>query len=71
MSTAINIVELMIIGIPDELTDELGQEIKGKVLDQTDIHYVTIGGLADEWISYMLSKEEYEKGGFDASVIFC
>ena len=48
MSTAINIGELMIIGIPGELTDELGQEIKGKVLDQTDIHYITICGLADE-----------------------
>ena len=71
LSIAINISELMIIGIPGELTAELGQEIKRKVLDQTDIHYVTIGGLADEWISYMLSKEEYEKGGFDASVIFC
>ena len=71
LSIAINIGELMIIGIPGELTAELGQEIKRKVLDQTDIHYVTIGGLADEWISYMLSKEEYEKGGFDASVIFC
>ena len=71
LSTAINIGELMIIGIPGELTNELGQEIKRKVLHQTDIHYVTIGGLADEWISYMLSKEEYEKGGFDASVIFC
>ena len=46
------------------------QEIKRKVLDQTDIYYVTIGGLADEWISYMLSKEEYEKGGYEASVSF-
>ena len=69
-STAINIGDLMIIGIPGELTAELGQEIKRKVLDQTDIHYVTIGGLADEWISYMLSKEEYEKGGYEASVSF-
>ena len=71
MSTAINIGELMIIGIPGELTNELGQEIKRKVLHQTDIHYVTIGGLADEWISYMLLKEEYEKGGYKASVSFC
>ena len=48
MSTAINIGELMIIGIPGELTAELGQEIKRKVLHQTDIYYVTIGGLTYE-----------------------
>ena len=71
LSTAINIGELIIIGIPGELTNELGQEIKGKVLDQTDIYYVTIGGLAYEWICYMLSKEVYEKGGYEASVSFC
>ena len=69
-STSVNIGELMIIGIPGELTAELGQEIKRKVLVQTNGIYVTIGGLADEWISYMLSKEEYEKGGYEASVSF-
>ena len=48
LSIAINISELMIIGIPGELTAELGQEIKRKVLHQTDIYYVTIGGLTYE-----------------------
>ena len=31
---------------------------------------VTIGGLADEWISYILPAEEYRKGGYEASVSF-
>ena len=69
-STAVNIGDLMIIGVPGELTAGLGQEIKRKVLGQTDAIYVTIGGLADEWISYILSKEEYEKGGYEASLSF-
>ena len=29
-----------------------------------------IGGLANEWISYILSVEEYNKGGYEASVSF-
>ena len=31
---------------------------------------VTIGGLADEWVSYILPAEEYRKGGYEASVSF-
>jgi hypothetical protein len=29
-----------------------------------------IGGLADEWVSYILSAEEYKKGGYEASMSF-
>jgi len=31
---------------------------------------VTIGGLANEWISYALPAAEYAKGGYEASVSF-
>ena len=29
-----------------------------------------IGGLADQWISYMLPAEEYRRGGYESSVSF-
>ena len=31
---------------------------------------MSIGGLADEWVSYILSAEEYGKGGYEASMSF-
>ena len=60
----------MIVGVPGEMTAELGKEIKDQVREITNIEFVTIGGLANEWISYMLSEEEYEKGGYETSVSF-
>ena len=29
-----------------------------------------IGGLADQWISYILPKDEYHKAGYESSVSF-
>ena len=34
------------------------------------MNHVAIGGLANEWVSYILSSEEYERGGYEASVSF-
>jgi len=47
----------------------LGLEIKSK-LREAGIRHPVIGGLANEWISYILSAEEYNKGGYEASVSF-
>lgn len=69
-STFFNIGDLLIVGVPGEMTAELGIVIKDKVHEKIEIEFVTIGGLANEWISYMLSEEEYEKGGYETSVSF-
>ncbi len=69
-SLSIVIGDLQIVGIPGEMASGLGQEIKRTVANNNGIQYVTIGGLADEWISYMLTEDEYEKGGYEASVSF-
>ena len=69
-STFLTIGDLLIVGVPGEMTAELGKEIKDQVREITNIEFVTIGGLANEWISYMLSEEEYEKGGYETSVSF-
>ena len=69
-SSFLNIGELLIVGVPGEMTAELGNKIKSKLNNKTKIKFVTIGGLANEWISYMLSEEEYDKGGYETSVSF-
>jgi len=52
------------------MATELGMEIKSRAQKATGAGSVTIGGLADEWVSYILSAEEYHKGGYEASMSF-
>lgn len=61
--------ELLIVGAPGEMIAELGLEIKNE-LKKNGIKYPVIGGLANQWISYILSGEEYDKSGYEASVSF-
>lgn len=72
-STSISVVrigDLMIVGAPGELAAGLGLNVKN-VLIEKGIKYPTIGGLANEWISYILSAEQYNNGaGYESSVSF-
>jgi hypothetical protein len=52
------------------MTAQLGMSVKSQVREATGVPHVAIGGLADEWISYILYAEEYRKGGYEASVSF-
>ncbi|MDX2443398.1 MAG: neutral/alkaline non-lysosomal ceramidase N-terminal domain-containing protein [Bacteroidales bacterium] len=61
--------DLLIIGIPGEMTAELGLEIKNN-LNAQGVKYPVIGGLANQWISYIMSEEAYNKSGYEASVSF-
>jgi hypothetical protein len=61
--------DLMIVGAPGEMIAELGLEIEEK-LRKHGITYPVIGGLANQWVSYILTEEEYEKSGYEASVSF-
>lgn len=67
-STCFRMGDLVILGVPGELAAQLGLEAKAKARQITGASSVTIGGLADEWVSYILSAEEYRKGGYEASV---
>ncbi len=63
--------DLLLIGIPGELAAGIGKELKDKAIAKTGIKHAIIGGLANEWISYMLSPEQYNgTGGYEASVSF-
>ncbi len=61
--------ELLIVGAPGELIAELGLKVKDDLLGR-GVKYPVIGGLANEWISYILSEKEYHKGGYESSVSF-
>jgi len=61
--------DLLIVGAPGELIAELGLNIKDN-LKTRSIKYPVIGGLANQWVSYILSEKEYHKGGYESSVSF-
>jgi hypothetical protein len=68
-STTLLLGELMIVGAPGEMIAEIGLDIK-KQLKKSGIRYPVIGGLANEWISYLLTEDEYHQGGYETSVSF-
>ena len=68
-TTALQLGDLLIIGAPGEMIAELGNEIKSQLKD-SGVKYPVIGGLANEWISYILNEEEYHQGGYETSVSF-
>ena len=62
--------DLLIVGVPGEMAAGLGLEIKKNATRFSGARHTTIGGLANAWISYILSPEEYDRGGYEASVSF-
>jgi len=67
---SVRIGDLLIVGIPGELAAGLGLQIKNELIEK-GIKYPTIGGLANEWISYILNAEQYNNGaGYESSVSF-
>ncbi|HEY2840814.1 MAG TPA: neutral/alkaline non-lysosomal ceramidase N-terminal domain-containing protein [Pirellulales bacterium] len=62
--------DLLIMGIPGEMAASLGMKIKSEAGRITGAKNPVIGGLADQWISYMLPAEEYRRGGYESSVSF-
>ncbi len=69
-STCFRLNDLLIVGIPGELASRLGMNLKEEAGKISGANCPTIGGLADEWVSYMLAPDEYGKGGYEASMSF-
>lgn len=69
-SVSVRIGDLVIAGVPGEMAAGLGLQIKAAARNLPGVQHVAIGGLANEWVSYILSSEEYERGGYEASVSF-
>jgi hypothetical protein len=67
---AVKIGDFLLVGIPGELVAELGIKIKDS-LKYDKVKHVAIGGMANEWISYILTEDEYVNGGgYESSVSF-
>ncbi len=62
--------DLLIIGIPGEMAADLGIDLKQQARRITGAGHPVIGGLANEWISYILSPEAWRTGRYEASVSF-
>lgn len=62
--------DLLIVGIPGEMAASLGMKIKHEAGLATGCKNPVIGGIADQWISYMLPADEYRRGGYESSVSF-
>lgn len=70
-SGSLRLGDLVIIGIPGEMAAGLGLRTKSEVCAATGAEHAAIGGLANEWVSYILSAESYLKGsGYEASMSF-
>jgi neutral ceramidase len=69
-TTCLRLGDLLIVGVPGEMAAQLGLEVKSRARQLSGSKCVTIGGLADEWVSYILPAEEYRKGGYETSVSF-
>jgi len=68
-TSTLQLGDLMIVGAPGELIAEIALDIKNE-LKNSGIRYPVIGGLANEWISYILTEDEYHQGGYETSVSF-
>jgi len=69
-SLSLRLGDLLLVGVPGEMAAELGRKIKQAASKQTGAAHPVIGGLADEWDSYILPAAEYRLGGYEASVSF-
>ena len=67
---AVRIGDLLISGVPGEMTAELGMKVK-RSIKGSGVKYIAIGGLANEWICYILSRDQYINGeGYESSMSF-
>ncbi len=61
--------ELAIIGIPGEPASELGRKIESAA-KTFDIKFPIVASFANNWLGYILTKESYDKGGYEATLSF-
>jgi len=67
---AVRIGDLIISGVPGEMAAGLGMKVK-RSTKNGGVKHVAIGGLANEWISYIISPNQYLNGeGYESSVSF-
>lgn len=66
---ALALGELLLVGFPGEPISSLGLQAC-EVGREAGFRYVAPVGLANDWIGYILTRHEYLKGGYEATVSF-
>ncbi|MCS6919084.1 MAG: hypothetical protein NZM28_04885, partial [Fimbriimonadales bacterium] len=61
--------DLLLVGFPGEPITALGLEAR-RIGQAQGFRYVAPVALVNEWIGYILTREEYERGGYEATVSF-
>lgn len=69
-SVQVRLGDLVLAGVPGEMTAALGRDLKARLKARTGAGRAAVLGLADEWISYLISPEDYAVGGYESSVSF-
>jgi len=67
--SVVRVDDLAIISMPGEAITEIGLELK-KRAQAAGAKYAAIAGLAGRDVSYILTEEQYNKGGYEASMSF-
>ncbi|UCH33123.1 MAG: neutral/alkaline non-lysosomal ceramidase N-terminal domain-containing protein [Armatimonadota bacterium] len=67
--SAIRVGDFVVAAMPGEAICELGLELKRRARD-AGAAYAAIGGLAGRDVSYILNEEQYNRGGYEASMSF-
>jgi hypothetical protein len=67
--TALALGELLLMGFPGEPISSLGLQTR-ELGREAGFRYVAPVGLANDWIGYILTRHEYLKGGYEATVSF-
>lgn len=67
--TAIRLGDLLILGIPGEPTSEIGAEILTIAQKRGFPHCIVVSHV-NGWLGYILSPENYDKGGYEATLAF-
>ena len=65
----LRIDDLVVAGMPGEAITDLGLELKQRA-KKMGATYAAVAGLAGRDVSYILSEEQYKRGGYEASMSF-
>jgi len=70
VSGSLRLGDLLVVGIPGEMAAGMGMQLKADAEKVSGAKHAVIGGLANEWISYILTPEAYRSGKYEASISF-
>ncbi|MFQ6099432.1 MAG: neutral/alkaline non-lysosomal ceramidase N-terminal domain-containing protein, partial [Armatimonadota bacterium] len=65
MLTVVRLADVVLVGVPGEIVASLGLQIKQRA-QRRSIKHAVIVGLANDYVGYMLTREQYLGGGYES-----